>query len=160
MDKYVRKPDSYSGEVLDEFTDWLARFNVIAKANNWDYLCRNQARYSIAKVADKKAEAGDKAEADDHKVAPENPGPVVANQVYEGLGEPANASYEVLTKALAKTLGTGEKSMVWRLQLRSLKRSPGESLDAFVFRLRKLANKAYPDLRDEEKESIIKEQLF
>ena len=134
MAKYVRKPDSYTGEVLDEFTDWLAKFNVIAKANNWD----DPKKLTILPTCLTQ----------------------YAFQVYEGLGDPDKASYEVLTKALAKKFGAGENSMVWRLQLRSLKRSPGESLDAFVFRLRKLANKAYPDFRYEEKESIIKEQFI
>ena len=134
MANYVKKPDVYTGEVPDAFTDWLARFNVIATANGW-----NDAKKLIVLPACLAQ---------------------YAFQVYEGLAADAKDTYEHLTEALVKKFGAKEKSMVWRMQLRALKRTPGESLDAFVFRLRKLANKAYPDVRDEEKEIIIKEQFI
>ena len=134
MANYVKKPDVYTGEVPDAFIDWLARFNVIATANTWN----DAKKLAILPACLTQ----------------------YAFQVYEEVGETDKATYELLTKALLKKFGSGEKSMVWRLQLRSLKRSPGESLDAFVFRLRKLAKKAYPDLGDDEKEIIIKEQFI
>ena len=87
MATYQKNPDSYSGEEPEEFTEWKARFEVIAVANSWDDA--NKLKIMPACLTQ------------------------YAFQVYSGLENGEKDTYEHLVAAMEQKLVTKEKKMVW-----------------------------------------------
>ena len=134
MATYVRKPELFSGEEPEQFTDWLTRFEVIATANGWD-----DAR-QLAVLPSYLTQ--------------------YAFQVYEELPGASKEDLKLMKDGLKAKLSAGDRQMVWRLQFRATKRNPGESLDAYAFRIRKLVGRAYPTLTPADQGLITKEQFI
>ena len=134
MATYVRKPELFSGEEPEQFADWLIRFEVIATANGWD-----NAR-QLAVLPSYLTQ--------------------YAFQVYEELPGASKEDLKLMKDGLKAKLSAGDRQMVWRLQFRATKRNPGESLDAYAFRLRKLVCRAYPTLTPADQDLINKEQFI
>ena len=134
VDPTVRKPENFTGENPEEFPIWLAKFEAISKAGNWD---------------------------DDTKRLNALPAFLTkqAFHMYSKLTETEKASYATLVTALKKKLGIGEKVMTWRVQLRRARQEPHESLDQYVYRLQNLVKQAYPTATDAENDGHVNEQF-
>ena len=134
MATFTKNPENYSGEDPEGFTDWKARFDVIGEANSWDDPKKLKILPSCLTQ--------------------------YAFQVYTRLDAGEKDTYAHLTAALEKKLVNKERKMVWMLQYRNLKRNAGESINAFVFRLRKMEVKAYPTATDDERNQHVREQFI
>ena len=134
MAALVRKPELFSGEEPEQFQEWLTRFGVIAVANGWD-------------------------EARQLAILPS----YLTHHAFQLCEEIDPADRDTLLKlrtALIAKLDTGDRHMLWRLQLRTAKRNAGESQAAYAFRLRKLVTRAYPTMAQADQNNVIKEQFI
>lgn len=130
-----RTPEAYDGKVSEDFPQWVTRFEMIAKANNWG---EGDALLGIFPIYLK-----------DH-----------AFNLFTTLAAGEKDTYANLIAAMRKALGIGENSLSWRLQLRQAKRSPTESMDSFAFRLAKLVDQAYPGDNAAAQERNVVEQFI
>ena len=129
----LRKPECFSGANPEEFPAWLAKFESTAHAGGWnDKRLDTLPAYLTQR----------------------------AFQIYEKLQPTEKDTYAHLTAALKTKMGLGEKKMAWRVQLRQTSRSPGESLDKYIYRLHNLAKQAYPDSTEAERETHVNEQFI
>lgn len=130
-----RTPDTYDGKAPEDFPQWLAKFEMIAKANKWgegDDLNNTLPIYLK-----------------DH-----------AFNLYLTLSETETDNYDHTVAALSKGLGIGENSLAWRLELRQAKRLPSEGVDIYAFRLAKLAVQAFPGEDPASRERNVAEQFI
>ena len=134
VDPAVRKPENFTGENPEEFPIWLAKFEAISKAGNWD---------------------------DDTKRLNALPAFLTkqAFHMYSKTTDTEKATYTALVAALKKKLGIGEKVMTWKVQLRRARQEPNESLDQYVYRLHNLVKQAYPDATDADSDGHVNEQF-
>ena len=130
----VRKPDLFSGEEPELWHEWLERFEVIANANGWD-----EARKLLIMPS------------------------YLTQHAFQLYGEIPKADitdFRALTRLLATRLRTGDKQMLWSLQLRGAKKKNGETQAAFLFRLRKLVARAHPNQGVAHTNQVMKEQFI
>ena len=120
-----RKPESYSGSNPDEFTLWIQKFRAVATAQDWG---------------------------DDEAIGKLIPVYLTGHafQVYSSLEANQKDTYENLIKNLKLKLGLGVNPLQWRLRLHRTNRESGETVDAFVLRLKNIVAHGYPDLKDSE----------
>ena len=106
-----RKPESYSGSNPDEFTLWIQKFRAVATAQDWG---------------------------DDEAIGKLIPVYLTGHafQVYSSLEANQKDTYENLIKNLKLKLGLGVNPLQWRLRLHRTNRESGETVDAFVLRLK------------------------
>ena len=131
-----RTPEAYDGKVPEDFPQWVARFEMIAKANKWG---EGDALLGVFPIYLK-----------DH-----------AFNLFTTLAEATEKdTYDHMKAAMRKALGIGENSLSWRLQLRQAKRLPNEGIDGFAFRLAKLADQAYPNDDAAAQERNVVEQFI
>ena len=130
-----RTPEAYDGKVPEDYPQWVARFEMIAKANKWG---EGDALLGVFPIYLK-----------DH-----------AFNLFTTLADTEKDTYDHMKAAMKRALGIGENSLSWRLQLRQAKRLPNESMDGFAFRLAKLADQAYPDDDAPAQERNVVEQFI
>ena len=130
----VRKPELFSGEEPELWHEWVERFEVIANANGWDDGRKMQILPSYLTQH--------------------------AFQLYGEIPKTDIKDYDTLKTMLANRLKTGDKQMLWSLQLRGAKRKAGESQAAFLFRLRKLVGRAHPNQSAAHTNQVMKEQFI
>ena len=113
----IRKPENYNGADPEAFGEWFDRFKLIATVNAWD----NPKQLAIIPTL-----------LTQH-----------AYRIFKELDAEKKDTLDHIKENMTEKLLPKQRTMVWKMQMRALKRTSGESVDEFVFRLRKLAEKAY-----------------
>ena len=132
--RYFTQPPTFSGEKIDQFPDWLARFEVVAEANNWNAEKRLKIIPSCLTH--------------------------YAFQVYRlDITDAQKQDYTQLREVMLEKFDSGDKVFVHRLKLRAIHREIREGLDAFLFRVRKLVTLAFPKTNADER-AIHEKQYF
>ena len=134
MAAVVRKPEVYNGAEPEEFVEWFERFRLIAGVNEWDEARQIRIFPTLLTRA--------------------------AFRLYGELNEEERNSMENIKTNMTKKLLPKHKARVWKLQLRVLKRAQGESVDDFILRLKRLADKAYQGENEIMKQEAVKEQFI
>ena len=129
------KHEVYSGKNPEEFGEWFDRLVALSEANEWG-------------------------EAKTLKVLPtylrEHALQVHASVIRENSNTATAINTMSKVKALMlKKILPVERCMLWKIQFRGIKRESGEGIDAFVFRLRKQAQKAYKNIDEANREEAI-----
>ena len=130
-----RIPESYDGSVPEDFPQWVERFQINAKANNWG---EGNDLLGIIPIYLK-----------DH-----------AFNLFSTLAETEKDTYANLITNMRKSLGIGENTLSWSLQLRNTMKLTSESMDAFAFRLSKIVAQAYPEDNAAAQERSVREQFI
>ena len=131
---FTKKPDHYSGEDPDAFAEWLQMFDVVSKVNKWD-------------------------EAQQLLILPS----YLTNyafQVYEGLTDAEKATYGELKTNLKDRIVPGDRAMLLEIEFSTLNRKLGESIDGFLYRLRKAAKRAFPDKNAPTMNALVRKQFI
>ena len=130
----VRKPETYNGADPEGFGEWFDRFKLIATANGWD-----EAKQLVII-------------------------PTLlthhAFRVFNDLEGPKKGSMNNIKTNMTEKLLPKQRTMLWRMQMRATNRNGGESVDEFIFRLRRMAEKAFQGCPADAKVQAIKEQFI
>ena len=134
MAAVVRKPEVYSGAEPEEFGEWFDRFRLIAAVNDWDEARQIRIFPTLLTRS--------------------------AFRLYGELTEEEKATMMGIKANMTRKLLPKHKARVWKLQLRVLKRAQGETVDDFILRLKRLADKAYQGENEVMKQEAVKEQFI
>ena len=134
MAAIIIKPETYDGADPELFTDWFTRFTMIATVNWWD----GAKQLAILPT-------------------------LLTQRAFTAFKELATEEKDTLehikTNMINKLL-PAHLTRVWKMQMRALRRERGESVDDFVLRLKKLAEKAYRGTGGGVKNEAIREQFI
>ena len=131
---YTIMPEEFSGENMEDFQAWVDKYNIIATANGWNDETK-QTNLPIYLTH-------------------------YAFQTYMSLEDDEKVSYREAIAILKKKFFPTERKTMWRLQFRQMKRKNIETIDCYLFRLRKSGTLAYPNMTSEDRENFIIEQFI
>jgi len=115
------KPQQYDGTT--DIGDYLTQFNIIAEINGWSNM------YSALYLAS--SLSGN------------------ARSLLSELSELEKRDFHKLTEILRSRFGTRNKAEIFRTQLKSLCKEPGQSISDLAQKVKKLTRQAYPDANAE-----------
>ena len=137
------KHEVYSGKNPEEFSDWVDRLVHLSEANEWGGPKTLKVLPAYLK---------------DYALQ------VHTSVLREKENDEAVNSMAKVKALMLKKIMPEERCMLWKIQFRGLRREPGESIDAFIFRLRRQAQKAHKNVavanREEAINQAIREQFI
>jgi hypothetical protein len=126
-EKHIALPKCFSGD--SDFDEWIVKFEICAAANTWN--SQTQAKKLPTLLE------GD------------------ALMVYLEVPEGQRNDYSVIKAALKKEFLPHESRFQAMTEFEGRKQFPGESAHAFLFNLKRLLDRALPDLEGQAKEDIL-----
>ncbi len=121
---------SFSGNVTDNFDEWLKRFNRLAQANNWvDDRKKNILPYYLVGSAE---------------------------QVYDNTTQAQRATFDALVAALKDKFKPAQLSDLRSVELHSHCQGAKESVGDFAQAIQKLTKQAYPEVEDAARKQLMK----
>lgn len=134
MAVFTKKPEHFSGEDPDSFPEWLEMFDVVSTMNKWD-----EARKLLVLPSYLTH---------------------YAFQVYQGLVADEKADYATLVKSLKTKIIPKDRAMLLEMEFGTLKRKSGESIDSFLYKIRRMAKRAFPDKSVEDRNVAVRKQFI
>ena len=125
-------PDMYDGK--GDWTEYLAHFSAVAELNEWDV--EEKKQYLAVCLRGQ------------------------ACNILLSIPEESKTNYHCFVDALTKRLNPGDKTELFRIQLRNTFRRDQESLPQLAQLIRNLAGKAYPEAKGSLLEILCKDHFL